>query len=408
MIVGFFLTRQLPESVAARAQVQSSKILPGSYPSSTIFPLRGKVKNLVRFWEKIFSHYPGTAIVIHDVHHPGRLIDVIDFELYAKKHRLEKIPGQKYRDKIARSYLKRYRLGIRRFRLEGKKALRHGAIEGRLFEVYRQSADTRARLLRGRALIRSQQGLADEFLVAARRARKYLPFMEAAFKKEKVPSEITRLAFVESMFNLRARSKVGASGIWQFMPATGRRYLKINHLVDERNSPYKSTIAAARLLKHNYRRLRTWPLAITAYNHGAAGMGRAVRRTGTRHLDKIIGRYRSQSFGFASRNFYAEFVAAFRVYDQLKNSGFINADNKPGDMLAVRLTRPLTAGELLKKTRLSRGRLMELNPCIRPAAFLKYAKSRLPASFELYLPGRLVPDLKVALNLKGGPGHVVK
>ena len=83
------------------------------------------------------------------------------------------------------------------------------------------------------------------------------------------------LPHVESSFNAAAYSKVGAAGLWQFMRSTGRRYMRVDDAVDERLDPYRSTEAAAQLLAYNYRVLGSWPLALTAYNHGAAGMRRA-------------------------------------------------------------------------------------------------------------------------------------
>ena len=124
---------------------------------------------------------------------------------------------------------------------------------------------------------------------------------------------LTRLPLIESSFNIEAYSKAGAAGVWQFMPATGRLFLTINHEVDERLDPIIATRAAANLLKANYDKLRTWPLAVTAYNHGRAGMARAVRKVGTRDIATIIRRYKSRTFGFASRNFYAELLAAIEV-----------------------------------------------------------------------------------------------
>ena len=83
------------------------------------------------------------------------------------------------------------------------------------------------------------------------------------------------LPHVESSFNPAAYSKVGAAGLWQFMRSTGRRYMRIDGAVDDRLDPFRSTEAAAQLLAYNYRVLGTWPLALTAYNHGSAGVRRA-------------------------------------------------------------------------------------------------------------------------------------
>ena len=101
------------------------------------------------------------------------------------------------------------------------------------------------------------------------------------------------MPLVESSFNVRARSRYGAVGLWQFMRSTGRRYLRIGRGIDERMDPLESTRAAARLLKENYEHFGNWPLAITAYNHGRRGILRAVREVGSRDLSEIIQRYES-------------------------------------------------------------------------------------------------------------------
>ena len=122
------------------------------------------------------------------------------------------------------------------------------------------------------------------------------------------------MPFVESMFNYRARSNAGASGVWQFTRATGRMYLQMDSAVDARSDVLLAAEGAAKLLADNYRRVESWPLALTAYNHGISGMVRAVRQLGTRDIGVISEKYRSRTFGFASRNFYSEFVAAVVAY----------------------------------------------------------------------------------------------
>jgi membrane-bound lytic murein transglycosylase D len=89
--------------------------------------------------------------------------------------------------------------------------------------------------------------------------------------------------------------------------------MRVDHVIDERNDPWIATVSAARLLASNYQRTHAWPLALTGYNHGVGGMERAVRQFGTRDMATIIERYQSRSFGFASKNFYAEFLAALEV-----------------------------------------------------------------------------------------------
>src|SRR4029453_7063103 len=99
------------------------------------------------------------------------------------------------------------------------------------------------------------------------------------FRDEGLPVELTRLPLIESCFDVEAYSKVGAAGIWQFMPATGRLYMEVSSSVDERRDPIPPPRAAARYLSRSYERLGNWPLAITSYNHGPNGMARAIGDT---------------------------------------------------------------------------------------------------------------------------------
>jgi membrane-bound lytic murein transglycosylase D len=106
-------------------------------------------------------------------------------------------------------------------------------------------------------------------------------------------------------------SKVGAAGIWQFMTSTGRAYMKVNDQIDERRSPIKSTIGAARYLAATNRMLyHSWPLTIVAYNHGPGGVRKAVRLAKSDDIGTVIERYESKTFNFASKNYFPEFLAA--------------------------------------------------------------------------------------------------
>jgi membrane-bound lytic murein transglycosylase D len=136
--------------------------------------------------------------------------------------------------------------------------------------------------------------------------------MEEIFRQEGLPIELTRLPFVESSFNLRARSRVGASGIWQFMRSAARSYMRMDTAADQRNDPLSATRAAAKKMKYNYNLLKSWPLAVTAYNHGEAGMKRLTVKLGTNDLAELTDVRRGR-FGFASANFYASFLAALDV-----------------------------------------------------------------------------------------------
>lgn len=331
----------------------------------------------MRFWNVVFTEISSSTTIIHDLDRPEIIIDLLDY----KKAQADRSLTRKKREAMTRLYVKRYEQGLRRFATLKLSARSYGSIEERLYHVYKQSPHGLNALLGGRIKLRTQAGMSDEFKRAADRATVWLPQMEQIFKEEGIPTDITRLAFVESMFNPKALSKVGASGIWQFMPQTARSYMTVNHWIDERSSPLKATRAAARLLRDNYRRLKSWPLAITAYNHGPASLQKATRQLRTSDFETILTNYDEPNFGFASKNFYAEFLTARNVYDQKfrSNKPFVKPTSK-----VVRVTRPITLRQMLSL--LNFDELRTLNPCLTNAGLRYYTDRPLPREFEIVLP----------------------
>ncbi len=161
--------------------------------------------------------------------------------------------------------------------------------------------------------VRWQLGQSNRFLGGLQRSGAYRAHINRVITEKNLPPELVVLPHVESSFNPSAFSSVSAAGMWQFTRATGQRFMRIDHIVDERMDPYIAANAAMSLLEYNYSVLGTWPLALTAYNHGAGGIARAVRQTGTTDIETIVANYRGRAFGFASRNFYAQFLAVLEV-----------------------------------------------------------------------------------------------
>jgi membrane-bound lytic murein transglycosylase D len=359
------------------------------------FEASGDLSKQVWFWTQVFDRYATNTFVIHDALKPYIIIDIVDFNVLAKKMRNANRFNRRQRESVANNYLKRYELAADRVRTEGRRAVRYGAMEKRIVSVYDRNPHDFQHLMRERPTLRLQVGMATEFKGAVERAAKYLPYMESIFTKNRMPVDLTRLAFVESMFNVDAVSKVGASGIWQIMPATGREFLIINHYIDERNSPFKATRAAATLLRQNYNTLKTWPLAVTAYNHGAGGMSRAVKRLGTRDLDRIIRQYKSNSFGFASRNFYAEFLAARNVY----NSKYRLQNQRGSVPQLTEVAMPkVSLDQVIKSTSLSERVIRDYNRCLKPEAFDRFRHTPLPKDFKLVVPHYMVGQLNLSFK----------
>jgi membrane-bound lytic murein transglycosylase D len=286
---------------------------PETQNESSPIPVPPGLKSQVKFWKDIFATYSTREVVIHDTEHLNRVYEVVDFRPLADSGlgdaeitAYAKIKVDREKERVRAILMRLHQLGPHPSELTDE--------ERKIWALFRNVKEPSA-LLRAAAedRIRAQTGLSDRFTAGVEVSRRYLPEMEAIFRREGLPVELTRLPLVESCFNVRAYSKVGAAGIWQFMPGTGRLYMQVDDAVDERRDPITSTQAAAEHLKRNYEVLGTWPLAITAYNHGRAGIARAVAQVGTTDIVEIIRRYQGPSFKFASRNFYAEFLAALDV-----------------------------------------------------------------------------------------------
>ena len=249
--------------------------------------------------------------------------------------------------------------------------------------------------------LRLQRGQRDFIATGLSIAPKYLPAIERDFIEQGIPVEISRLAFVESSFNLKAVSKVGASGVYQIMPATGRQYLKIDGRVDERNDPIKAAKAACKLLKLNYRLTGNWPLAITAYNHGVGGIRRAVHTVNSNDIVALINRYNGKAFGFASKNFYASFLG---ILATLKDADRLFPNVQSPDPLVfetIKITRPTSIRALSTKHNLNLLKLAELNPDLSRSVARGYAP--LPIGFVLKIPAQKRRDSDGKINNRQVP-----
>jgi membrane-bound lytic murein transglycosylase D len=289
-------------------------------PGEETFATPPGLEGAVEFWKLIFTRYGISDVVFHDPTQPSRIYKVIQVEESAKARKL--LEGE--RDKIIR-------------------------------EQGYDREDNR---------VRWQRGVRERFAEGLQRSEAYMERIQAILREEKVPVEIAFLPLVESAFNIHAKSSAGALGMWQFMRSTARSFLRMTNTLDERKDPLESTRAAARLLKRNYEVLGNWPLAITAYNHGREGMARAVSQVGSSDLVAIIKNYQSPTFGFASKNFYAEFLAALEVGKE-RESHFPDLEyHAPLGLEEWELNRPMSVASLLSALRVSRTTFFEWNPAL--------------------------------------------
>ncbi|MBI2875609.1 MAG: transglycosylase SLT domain-containing protein [Candidatus Tectomicrobia bacterium] len=278
------------------------------------------------------------------------------------------------------------------------------AREYRVHQLF-QGIQDREILIRAAESIRSQPGQKNRFLQGLLISGRYNDTLKEIFRNHGLPEDLIALPHIESNFNYRAYSSKGAAGAWQFIRSTGQQFLRINEDVDERLDPLFAGQAAARLLKQNYEVLGSWPLAITAYNHGRQGMFNAVRETGSSNLAEIIASYRGPNFGFASKNFYAEFLAAREVIKNYRQ--YFGEMDLPSTLEydLVQIPRPVKIARILGYFGLSREDLKSYNPALRSSVL--EARNPVPAGFLLRLPKGKGADFSAFLAL-APEGRVTK
>ncbi len=261
----------------------------------------------IQFWVNVYTKVDAGSGYIHD----AKLLDVV----YGKIKFNADI-DRKSRNKLVKRHKKRITRILKTLATGKRNNLSQE--EERILKLWPEDV-SKAELLAAIDRIRFQLGQADKFKAGIMRSGRWMQHITAMMEKHQVPDLLRLLPHVESSFTPYARSHVGAAGMWQFTRSTGRRFMQVNHVIDERLDPYIASEAAAKLLRHNYDRVKSWPLAITAYNHGLRSMSRAAAKFGKDNVVEIMREYDGSRFGFASRNFYLSFVAAAHVHTNHQN-----------------------------------------------------------------------------------------
>ncbi len=340
--------------------------------SHEALPLPESLEPNVAFWIRVYSEVDTGAGLIHDSSHLGVVYEAIQLP-----------PGasSRTRERHVEAAKTGYRTILAKLATGRRSDL--SAKEERVLALWPEGV-TNATLREASHDVRFQLGQADKFRDGLVRSGAWREYIQQVLEERGMPLELVALPHVESSYNPRAYSRVGAAGMWQFTRSTGRRYLRVDHVVDDRLDPYRATVAAARLLGENHESLGTWPLALTSYNHGAAGMRRAVRKLGTHDIGVIVAQYRSRTFGFASRNFYASFLAAVEVDRNAKRYFGTLALHEPEEFETFELDHYYAAGSLERALGIDRASLEAYNPALRPAIW--QGSKYMPRGYEVRLP----------------------
>lgn len=340
------------------------------------FPIPADLQRDVDFWVSIFTRYTTDQGVLHDNRNLAVVYERIDLSAeMGRRERQRRVA--KRREKLQ---------AVLRTLSRGKRD-NLSAEEARILSLWPADVSNET-LAAATKRIRYQQGLKDRFREGLVRAGRWRGFIEKEFRTLGVPIELAALPHVESSYNPNARSHVGASGIWQFTRSTGRRFMRVDHVVDERNDPFAASQAAGKLLAYNYSITGNWPMAITAYNHGLAGVRRAMRRHGDTAYVDILRKYNGRTFGFASRNFYVAFLAAKQV-DQNVEQYFpgVRAET-PVDYSQAALEAYIPANDLSAALGVTSRQLAAHNPALQATVW--QGSKHLPRGFNVRLPAHLV------------------
>ena len=343
----------------------------GVRAETVALPRPAALEPAVRFWSRVFSEVDTRSGFLHD----DRRLDVV----YETLH---------WNDDLDRSdrqaLVEPQRLAIQNILLslaDGKADTSDPQVR-RVRALWQGASPDQLRDAAGR--VRFQLGQADRFAAGLRRSGAWEAHIRSTLAQYGVPQEIGALPYVESGFDPMAGSHAGAAGLWQFMASTGRLFLRIDQFVDERYDPHAATVAAAKLLRGNYDALGTWPLALTAYNHGRAGMRRAMDQMGTDDIATLIEHYDGPAFGFASRNFYPTFLAAQELSSTSEQRFGPIPKAAPVQARLVTLPAFVPLHAVETGFGVDRGQLRALNPALRNAVWDE--TRMLPKGYDLRLP----------------------
>jgi membrane-bound lytic murein transglycosylase D len=372
------------------------------------FPTFETIRPNVEFWKKVYAEWSLGQVAVHDLEHPGIVYEVVDLPgPIEQRYTEEQID---FVEDLAEAWEDRLKA------LERKAARREPLddAEKSLALLITTNAGTDG-LEDVHDRVRTQRGMRERFLRGIEISYRYDDLIRRTFRETGLPEDLAYLPHVESSFQASARSSAGAVGIWQFTRGAGRRYLSINSAIDERLDPVIAGQGAARYLANAYAELGDWPIALTSYNHGVGGMKRAVKQFGADY-ERIFEAYKGRLFGFASRNFYAEFLAAREIAsdpDRFFPEGFTPEAPLSHDRIV--LDERSTPARIARAHGFDVGELAEINPAWSRRAVR--SGLALPKGTEIWLPdGTLAalaregrePDYSISVAADGSGVYVVQ
>lgn len=318
------------------------------------FPVYESIRGNIEFWQNVFGTWRMDQVVVHDRRHPNVVYAVVPLPGKIEQ-RLSREQAE-YIDDLTELWSDRL-AEVERKAVNGKPL----TDEEKAWALELTTKGGVQAISEAGDYVRTQRGLRERFLRGLEISYRYDGKIREAFRKYGLPEDLAVLPHVESSFQYAARSSAGAVGAWQFTRGTGRLYMPITSAFDSRLDPLAAADAAARYLRDAYKKLNSWPLALTGYNHGVAGMAAAQRKHGD--YEQVFLNYKGRRFGFASKNFYAEFLAAKELaLNAEKYFAGAYTPEPPHDLDSIELEGRTTPGRLAGAFGVALDELVVMNP----------------------------------------------
>jgi membrane-bound lytic murein transglycosylase D len=271
------------------------------------FQKPGELEPAVEFWRKTYAVWHRSEVAFHD----DRYLDVIYEVMVLPGDVDENLTSEQKEMVNQRREFWKVQLAVLESKLRYNVPL--NVNDRQMIAKLESSGKQLNSVLSGAPeRVRAQRGTRERFVHGLEISRRYDRQFRKIFRDAGLPEDLAYLPHVESSFQPAAKSSAGAVGMWQFTKAAAKTFIPAGNSIDRRLDPFASAIGAARYLSYAYRKLGDWPTAITSYNHGIGGMKRAQDQVG-RDFVRIVATYNGQAFGFASRNYYAQFLAAREI-----------------------------------------------------------------------------------------------
>lgn len=365
----------------ALAMTMALALNPGTAFAAGDLPVPEGLRTEIDFWKRVFAATGRDTGLVHDSLYVGVVYGEVSLNDLSPRARRSAI----------RAAVRDYRNVLQR--LADRRPGKLSEKEQRVLDAWGPDP-SRATLTAAAERIRVQQGVAEKFRGGLVRSGRWRDHILKTLEEHGVPEGVAALPHVESSFQPHARSSAAALGMWQFTRSTGRRFMRIDNVMDERLDPWRSTTAAAQLLTYNHSLLDSWPLAITAYNQGVGAMLRAARQLGTKDIETVVRRYKGRTFKFAGRNFYVELIAAIEVEEEAERwFGPVTLD-PPIEYAMVQMPDYMRLSTLAGALYVDSPMLASLNPGLRQPVLgdSKYV----PRNYLLRVPPMADAEIRVA------------